>query len=117
MESRIIELMPGERIVAVVPEPFEQLGYVMEPVVVYIATRDGRLREERIPLDEQTAQMRLLYNIGATVSKALMASVPKRRAKRNHSDAAKSATKRRQSKKQDQNGLVDGEVSGFGDIA
>jgi hypothetical protein len=117
MGSWIIELMPGERIIAVVPEPFEEMGYSIEPVVVYIATRDGRLREEFIQSDEQTQQMRLLYNIGATVSKALIAAVPKRRAKRNQSDAAKPEAKRRQSKKPDPNGLLEGEVSGFGEIA
>jgi hypothetical protein len=82
MEPKTIELMPGERIVAVVPEPVDGSGYSNNPVVVYIATRDGRLREEFIQPDEQTPQMRTLYNIGVTVSNALIAAVPKRKVKR-----------------------------------
>lgn len=84
MEPKTIELMPHERIVAVVPEPCGGPGWNNAPVVVYIATADGRLREEFIQPDEQTPQMRTLYNIGAMVCKSLIAAVPKQQAGRDN---------------------------------
>jgi hypothetical protein len=75
---KTIELMPGERIVAVVPELFDGPGW-NTPVMVYIATNDGRLREECLQPDEQTPQMRALYHVGEVMCRALVAAVPQRR--------------------------------------
>jgi hypothetical protein len=119
MQQKTIELMPGERIVAVVPEHADGPGWSNTPVMVYIATNDGRLRDECIQPEEQTAQMRILYHIGEMMCRSLIAAVPQRRV--GHNKTATTATPTRQTPPSEQNpttdGLLDSDIRGFEDIA
>lgn len=76
-----IKLHVGERIVAVVPERVSGPGWGNSPVWVYIATNDGRLREECIQPGERTPQLHTLFSTGEAMCMALMAAVPQRRVK------------------------------------
>lgn len=79
MKHKSIRLTAGERVVAVVPERCCGPGWINTPAWVYIATNDGRLREECIQPDEMTPQMRVLFNAGEAMCKALIDAVPHRR--------------------------------------
>lgn len=78
-KPKTIKLHEGERVVAVVPERCAGPGWSNTPVWVYIATNDGRLREECIQPDERTPAMHALFHAGEAMMAALMLAVPLRR--------------------------------------
>ena len=81
MKPKVIRLRPGERVIAVIPEPCAGPGWANAPTWVYIATTDGRLRQECIQPEERTPQLHALYHAGEAMCAALLASVPQRRVK------------------------------------
>ena len=76
MKPKVIQLQSNERIVAVVPQACSGPGWANSPVWVYIATSDGKLREECIQPAEQTKEMHTLYGIGNAVCATLIKAVP-----------------------------------------
>lgn len=76
MKPKKIILNPGERIIAVVPQQAAGPGWSNAPTWVYIATNDGRLREECIQPEERTPDLHTLYDIGEKVCAALIGAVP-----------------------------------------
>jgi hypothetical protein len=81
MKPTTIKLARGERIIAVVPERCNGPGWSNSPAWVYIATNDGRLREECIQPEERTPELHTLFSIGETVCNALKAAVPVKKEK------------------------------------
>lgn len=81
-KPRTIKLAYGERIVAVVPERCNGPGWSNSPAWVYIATNDGRLREECIQPDERTLELQTLFAAGCAMCNALSAAVPSVKSKR-----------------------------------
>lgn len=81
MKPKTIKLGNGERVVAVVPERCNGPGWSNSPVWVFVATNDGRLREECIQPNERTPQMHALFHAGEAMCVALMGAVPQRRVK------------------------------------
>lgn len=81
MKPKTINLGVGERVVAVVPERCNGPGWSNSPVWVFVATNDGRLREECIQPNERTPQMHALFHAGEAMCMALMGAVPQRRIK------------------------------------
>lgn len=82
MKARTIKLAYGERVVAVVPERCNGPGWNNAPTWVYIATNDGRLREECIQPNERTAELHTLFAAGEVMCNALAAAIPVQKAKR-----------------------------------
>jgi hypothetical protein len=82
MKVRTIKLEFGERIVAVVPERCSGPGWGNAPTWVFIATNDGRLREECIQPDERTPELHALFSAGEAMCNALTAAVPVKKGKR-----------------------------------
>ena len=76
MKPKTIKLSHGERIVAVVPDRCSGPGWSNAPVWVFIATNDGRLREECIQPEERTSEMHTLFCAGEAMCKALLSAVP-----------------------------------------
>lgn len=74
-KEKIIRLSPGERIIAVVPESCAGPGWSNAPTWVYIATNDGKLREECIQPGERSIQLNVLFSVGLNVCSALINSV------------------------------------------
>ena len=66
----------GERVIAVVPQRASGPGWSNAPTWVYIATNDGRLRQECIQPDERTTEMHALYAAGEAMCNALIDAVP-----------------------------------------
>lgn len=66
----------GERVIAVVPQRAAGPGWANAPTWVYIATNDGRLREECIQPDERTPELHALYAAGEAMCNALLCAVP-----------------------------------------
>lgn len=81
-KPKIIKLSHGERIVAVVPEYCNGPGWRNTPAWVYIATNDGRMREECIQPDERTPELHALFHAGEAMCNALVAAVPSVKIKR-----------------------------------
>ena len=66
-----------ERVVAVVPEFASGPGWSNRIVSVYIVdTSDGRIRTVHLQPDEQSAEMKVLFSVGAEMCEALIAAVP-----------------------------------------
>ena len=76
MKPKVIKLNYGERIIAVVPERCAGPGWSNAPTWVYIATNDGRLREECIQPEERTPELHTLFLVGKAICNALVAAVP-----------------------------------------
>lgn len=76
MKPKTIKLNYGERVIAVVPERCAGSGWVNAPAWVYIATNDGRLREECIQPEERTPMLHTLFAAGDKMCAALSAAVP-----------------------------------------
>lgn len=81
MKPKAIKLSYGERIIGVRPEIAGGPGWSNTPVWVFVATPDGRLREECLQPTEQTAAMRTLYAPGVAMAQALLNAVPVVRSK------------------------------------
>jgi len=81
MKPKTIKLSEGERVVAVVPERCAGPGWSNAPTWVYIATNDGRMREECIQPNERTPELHALFHAGEAMSLALKGAVPLRRVK------------------------------------
>lgn len=79
MKPKTIKLQDGERIIAVIPERCSGPGWSNAPTWVYIATADGRLRQECIQPGERTPELHTLFAAGEAMCNALMAAVPSRR--------------------------------------
>ena len=79
---KTIKLAYGERIIGVCPERCAGPGWSNAVVWVYIATNDGRLREECIQPDERTPAMHVLFAAGEAMAQALVDAVPVVKAKR-----------------------------------
>lgn len=77
-QKRPLELLVGhgERVIAVVPQRAAGPGWANAPTWVYIATNDGRLREECIQPEERTRDLHTLYAAGEAMCNALLAAVP-----------------------------------------
>jgi hypothetical protein len=73
-----VQLSRGEHIVAVVPEYASGPGWTNWPLWVYIDNK-GKLRTECIQPRNQTHEQRLLFALGAQISRQLIASVEVRR--------------------------------------
>lgn len=73
-----VQLSRGEHIVAVVPEYASGPGWANSPLFVYIDNQ-GKLRTECIQPDHQTVEQRILFALGAQISRQLIASVEVRR--------------------------------------
>lgn len=81
MKPKTIKLAYGERVIAAVPERCYGPGWTNAPVWVYIASNDGRLRQECIQPNERTPEMNALFGVGYEVCQSLLAAVPVRRIK------------------------------------
>jgi hypothetical protein len=81
MKARTIKLAYGERVVAVVPERCNGPGWSNAPTWVYIATNDGRLREECVQPGERTPELQALFAAGEAMCNALAAAVPVKKTK------------------------------------
>ena len=73
---KTIQLNENERIIAVVPEYCEGPGWANKPVWVYIVDSRDYLRTECLQPDEQTPELKTLFDVGATVCSSLRRSVP-----------------------------------------
>lgn len=80
-KPKTIKLNHGERVVAVVPERCAGPGWSNSPTWVFVATNDGRLREECIQSDERTPELHTLFAAGEAMCNALAAAVPTRKTK------------------------------------
>ena len=80
-KPKTIKLAVGERIVAVIPEWCAGPGWSNAPTWVYIATNDGRLRQECIQPEERTPELHTLFAAGNAMCNALAAAVPSVRTK------------------------------------
>jgi siroheme synthase (precorrin-2 oxidase/ferrochelatase) len=78
---RTIELAQGERIIAIVPEACKGSGWSNEIVNVYIATPDGKLREEILQLSEVSPQMSAVFDVAVAVNTSLFHALPVSKAK------------------------------------
>lgn len=81
VKAKTIKLKHGERILAVVPERCSGPGWHNAPTWVFIATNDGRLREECIQPNERTPELQALFHAGEAMCAALFGAVPVRREK------------------------------------
>jgi hypothetical protein len=72
-----LNLARGERIIAVVPERCQGPGWANAVIWVYIATSAGGLRTECIQPGQRTPEMQALFDPGAAMCAALIASIPK----------------------------------------
>jgi hypothetical protein len=72
-----LTLARGERIIAVVPERCQGPGWANAVIWVYIATSAGGLRTECIQPGQRTPEMQALFEPGAAMCAALIASIPK----------------------------------------
>lgn len=82
MKPKIIKLNHDERIVAVVPERCSGAGWSNTPTWVFIATRDGKLREEGIQPEDRTPELNALFGPGEAMCAALSAAIPVKRKSR-----------------------------------
>jgi hypothetical protein len=80
-KTKTIKLHEGERVVAVVPERCAGPGWSNTPTWVYIATNDGKMREECIQPNERTHELHALFHAGEAMTMALKGAVPLRRIK------------------------------------
>lgn len=71
-----IELRKNERIVAVVPESCTGSGWSNRVVWVYIRGDMGGFRAECLQPDDQTPEMRTLFDSAAIMHRALVGAVP-----------------------------------------
>ncbi len=70
-----ILLSRGERIVAAVPEKCSGPGWTNRVVWVYIERPEGGFRRECLQPEEQSAEMAVLFDIGAATCAALAGAV------------------------------------------
>lgn len=77
MIEKVIHLddSKGERIVAVVPEHVRGPGWSNAVTWVYITDIHGSLRTECIQPEERPNDLRILFDAGAVVTRALVESV------------------------------------------
>lgn len=75
VKVKVITVERYERIIAVVPEVCRGPGWVNQPVWVYIQRADKTLRTECIQPDEQTAEMRVLFSLGAMMQSHLLGAL------------------------------------------
>lgn len=69
----MIKLEYGERIIAVVPEYCAGPGWSNTPMWVYIVNHQSKqFRQECIQPDEQTSEMKALFEVGEVTSRSLI---------------------------------------------
>jgi hypothetical protein len=73
---KALRLLRGERVVAVVPENCAGGGWSNSVVWVHISDHLGNIRTECLQPDEQTPEMRTLFDAGAMMHQALVKAVP-----------------------------------------
>lgn len=73
----MFKLKDGETIVAVVPEHCSGPGWQNSVVWVYVQTRTGRIVIHALQPDEQSDEIRLLFDVGAVVCQKLKHAVEK----------------------------------------
>ena len=72
---KALRLLRGERVVAVVPEHCAGGGWSNSVVWVHISDHLGNIRTECLQPDEQTPEMRTLFDAGAIMHRALVGAV------------------------------------------
>lgn len=80
--KHIVHLAYGEWIVAAVPQRLSGPGWGNSPIVVYIASNDGKLRECYLQPEEQTAEQHLVFGICAEAHRLMLSTIPVKKAKR-----------------------------------
>jgi hypothetical protein len=70
-----VQLKDQEFIVTVYAKQAKGPGWSNQPLFVLIRDAEGRLREECLQPDEQTAEMKALFNVSATVHDQLVKAV------------------------------------------
>jgi hypothetical protein len=76
-KPRPITLAPGERIGAVVPERCAGPGWANSVVWVHIiGPHDGQCRQECLQPNEQTPEIRNIFDLGEIVHRMLISAVP-----------------------------------------
>jgi hypothetical protein len=68
----LFQLKDQETIVTVYAEQAKGPGWSNQPLFVIVRDAKGRLREECLQPDEQTAEMKALFNVSATVHDQLV---------------------------------------------
>ncbi len=78
---KTINLAPGERVIAAVPEYCSGPGWSNSVLWVYIETPDKRLRTEALQPAERSAEQHMLFNVAETAHRAMLSTIKTRKKK------------------------------------